>query len=53
LIVDADRRLARQETILAEHDCKIKALTFEQAYYKRVRFGKASKARGRRTAPAI
>jgi transposase len=43
-IVDADHRLARQDTILAENDFKIKALTFELAYYKRVRFGKASEA---------
>jgi hypothetical protein len=35
---------ARLDTVLAENDFKIKALTFELAYYKRVRFGKASEA---------
>lgn len=43
-IAAADHRLARQDTVLAEKDFKIKALTFELAYYKRVRFGKASEA---------
>jgi transposase len=43
-IVDADHKLARLDAVLAENDFKIKALTFELAYYKRVRFGKASEA---------
>jgi transposase len=36
--------LAQVRAVLAENDFKIKALTFELAYYKRVRFGKASEA---------
>jgi transposase len=43
-IVDADHKLARLDAVLVENDFKIKALTFELAYYKRVRFGKASEA---------
>jgi transposase len=35
---------AQQQAKLAENDFKIKALTFELAYYRRVRFGKASEA---------
>jgi len=35
---------AQQQAKLAESDFKVKALTFELAYYKRVRFGKASEA---------
>lgn len=35
---------AQQQAKLAENDFKIKALTFELAYYKRVRYGKASEA---------
>jgi hypothetical protein len=34
----------QQQARLAENDFKIKALTFELAYCKRVRFGKASEA---------
>jgi len=34
----------QQQAKLAENDFKIKALTFELAYYKRVRFGQASEA---------
>ena len=37
-------KLARKDAVLAENDFKIKALTFELAYYKRIRFGKASEA---------
>jgi len=36
--------IVQQQARLAENDFKIKALTFELAYYKRVRFGKASEA---------
>jgi transposase len=35
---------AQQQARLTENDFKIKALTFELAYYRRVRFGKASEA---------
>jgi transposase len=35
-------KLARQDAVLAEKDFKITALTHELAYYRRVRFGKAS-----------
>ena len=44
LIEQQQARLTRQDAALAEKDFKIKALTFELAYYKRVRFGKASEA---------
>jgi transposase len=44
LIAQQQAKLAQQDTVLAENDFKIKALTFELAYYKRVRFGKASEA---------
>jgi transposase len=37
-------KLTRQDALLAEKDFKIKALTHELAYYRRVRFGKASEA---------
>ena len=43
-VVEADDKLTRLHTVVAEKDFKIKALTFELAYYKRVRFGKASEA---------
>jgi transposase len=36
--------LAQVRSLFAENDFKIKALTFELAYYKRVRYGKASEA---------
>ena len=36
--------LARRDALLAEKDFKITALTHELAYYRRVRFGKASEA---------
>lgn len=44
LIAQQQAKLAQQDTVLAENDFKIKALTFELAYYKRVRFGKAGEA---------
>lgn len=44
LIEQQQAKLVRQDAVLAEQDFKIKALTFELAYYKRVRFGKASEA---------
>jgi transposase len=44
LIAQQQAKLAQQDTVLAENDFKIKALTFELAHYKRVRFGKASEA---------
>jgi transposase len=37
-------QLVRQDAVLAEKDFKITALTHELAYYRRVRFGKASEA---------
>jgi transposase len=37
-------KLARQDAVLAEKNFKITALTHELAYYRRVRFGKASEA---------
>ncbi|QYF92250.1 IS66 family transposase [Massilia sp. PAMC28688] len=37
-------KLAQRDAVLAEKDFKITALTHELAYYKRVRFGKASEA---------
>lgn len=37
-------KLVRQDAVLAEKDFKITALTHELAYYRRVRFGKASEA---------
>jgi transposase len=43
-VMEADDKLTRLVTVVAEKDFKIKALTFELAYYKRVRFGKASEA---------
>lgn len=36
--------LTRRDALLAEKDFKITALTHEMAYYRRVRFGKASEA---------
>ena len=36
--------LAQVQALFAENNFKIKALTFELAYYKRVRYGKASEA---------
>ena len=36
--------LARRDALLAEKDFKITALTHELAYYRRIRFGKASEA---------
>nr|GEU28589.1 hypothetical protein [Tanacetum cinerariifolium] len=36
--------LARRDALLAENDFKITALTHELAYYRRIRFGKASEA---------
>ena len=37
-------KLTQRDAVLAEKDFKITALTHELAYYKRVRFGKASEA---------
>jgi transposase len=37
-------KLVRQDAVLAEKDFKITALTHELAYYRRIRFGKASEA---------
>ena len=37
-------KLAQRDAVLAEKDFKITALTHELAYYKRIRFGKASEA---------
>lgn len=37
-------KLAQRDVVLAEKDFKITALTHELAYYKRIRFGKASEA---------
>ncbi len=39
-----DVALARRDALLAEKDFKIAALTHELAYYRRIRFGKASEA---------
>lgn len=39
-----DAALARRDALLAEKDFKITALTHELAYYRRIRFGKASEA---------
>lgn len=36
--------IARQEAVLAERDFKITALTHELAYYRPIRFSKASEA---------
>lgn len=36
--------MTRRDTLLAEKDFKITALTHELAYYRRIRFGKASEA---------
>jgi transposase len=44
LLTQVRALFAQQQAKLAENDFKIKALTFELAYYKRVRFGKASEA---------
>ena len=44
LIEQQQARLVQQDAVLAENDFKIKALTFELAYYKRVRLAKASEA---------
>ncbi|NHZ38522.1 IS66 family transposase [Massilia rubra] len=44
LLAQVQALIEQQQAKLAEKDFKIKALTFELAYYKRVRFGKASEA---------
>ncbi|UOD29979.1 IS66 family transposase [Massilia violaceinigra] len=44
LLAQVQALIEQQQARLAEKDFKIKALTFELAYYKRVRFGKASEA---------
>jgi transposase len=44
LFEQQETKIARQEAVLAERDFKITALTHELAYYRRVRFGKASEA---------
>ena len=44
LLAQVQALIEQQQAKLAENDFKIKALTFELAYYKRVRFGKASEA---------
>lgn len=43
-LAQRDATLARRDALLAEKDFKITALTHELAYYRRVRFGKASEA---------
>lgn len=43
-LAQQQNQLARQESALVEKDFKIKALTHELAYYRRVRFGKTSEA---------
>ncbi|MFB9246523.1 transposase, partial [Massilia antarctica] len=44
LLAQVQALIEQQQAKLAEKDFKIKALTFELAYYNRVRFGKASEA---------
>jgi transposase len=44
LFAQQQAQLAQRDAVLAEKDFKITALTHELAYYKRVRFGKASEA---------
>ncbi|MDQ1815789.1 IS66 family transposase [Massilia sp. CCM 9210] len=44
LFAQQQAKLAQRDAVLAEKDFKITALTHELAYYKRVRFGKASEA---------
>ncbi|MDM5180123.1 IS66 family transposase [Massilia sp. DJPM01] len=44
LFAQQQAKLAQRYAVLAEKDFKITALTHELAYYKRVRFGKASEA---------
>ncbi len=43
-LAQRDAALARRDALLAEKEFKITALTHELAYYRRVRFGKASEA---------
>ena len=43
-LAQRDATLARRDALLAEKDFKITALTHELAYYRRIRFGKASEA---------
>jgi transposase len=43
-LVQRDVALARRDALLAEKEFKITALTHELAYYRRIRFGKASEA---------
>src|SRR4051812_39011808 len=43
-LAEKDATLARKDAALAEKDFKITALTHELAYYRRIRFGKASEA---------
>jgi transposase len=43
-VVEADDKLTRLHTVVAEKDFKIKALMFDLAYCKLVCFGKASEA---------
>lgn len=44
LFVQQQAKLAQRDAVLAEKDFKITALTHELAYYRRIRFGKASEA---------
>jgi transposase len=44
LVEQQQADLARRDALLAEKDFKITALTLELAYYRRIRFGKASEA---------
>jgi transposase len=43
-LAQRDATLERRDALLAEKDFKITALTHELAYYRRIRFGKASEA---------
>src|SRR5471032_2793097 len=43
-LAQRDAALARRDALLAEKEFKITALTHELAYYRRIRFGKASEA---------
>lgn len=43
-LAQRDAALARRDALLGEKDFKITALTHELAYYRRIRFGKASEA---------
>jgi transposase len=43
-LAQRDAVLARRDALLAEKDFKITALTHELAYYRRIRYGKASEA---------